>query len=169
MSNTPITNVNVISQELLPTPAEIKSRLPLDEAAEKAVLSGRQTIRDILDHKDHRLFVVVGPCSIHDPEAALDYARHLRKLAEEVKDSIYIVMRVYFEKPRTTVGWKGLINDPKMDDSFDIKEGLYIARKLLPDIARPAPPTAPVDHLRAAPPTATGPAMVRPIFNRRIP
>ena len=142
MSNFPITNVNVISQELLPTPVEIKTRLPLDKEAENVVLSGRDTIRDILDHKDHRIFVVVGPCSIHDPEAAIEYAEKLKALADEISDTIYVVMRVYFEKPRTTVGWKGLINDPKMDDSFDIKHGLHTARKLLLDIAKMGLPTA---------------------------
>lgn len=142
MSDHPLTNVNVVSQELLPTPADIKSRLPLDNAAEQVVLKGRETIRNILDRKDHRLFVVVGPCSIHDPEAAMDYARRLKSLAQEIEETIYVVMRVYFEKPRTTVGWKGLINDPKMDDSFNIQEGLYIARKLLLDVAKLGLPTA---------------------------
>lgn len=142
MSEFSITNVNVISQDLLPTPADIKSRLPQNEAVEKVVLDSRDVIRNILDHKDHRLFVVVGPCSIHDPVAAMDYAKRLKALADEIQDTIYIVMRVYFEKPRTTVGWKGLINDPKMDDSFDIAHGLYIARKLLLDMAKLGLPTA---------------------------
>jgi len=142
MSNIPLTNVNVISQELLPTPVEIKTRLPLDEEAEEVILKGREVVRNILNHTDHRLFIVIGPCSIHDTEAALDYARKLKALADEVQDTLYIIMRVYFEKPRTTVGWKGLINDPKMDDSFDIKEGLHKARKLLLDIARLGLPTA---------------------------
>ncbi len=142
MTEYPITNLNVISQELLPTPSEIKTRLPLTEEIEQFVLSGRETIRNILDHKDHRLFVVIGPCSIHDPVAAMDYAHRLKKLSDEIQDTIYIVMRVYFEKPRTTVGWKGLINDPKMDDSFDIKTGLFTARKLLLDIAKLGLPTA---------------------------
>ena len=101
-----------------------------------------QVIRDILDRKDPRLFVVVGPCSIHDTEAAMDYARRLQNLAEEVSDTLYIVMRVYFEKPRTTVGWKGLINDPHLDDSFKIEEGLHIGRKLLLDILELGLPTS---------------------------
>ncbi|MDH5219272.1 MAG: 3-deoxy-7-phosphoheptulonate synthase [Gammaproteobacteria bacterium] len=142
MSEKQLTNINVISQKLLPTPAEIKAKLPLSTKAEQTVLAGRKVLRDILEHKDHRIFIVIGPCSIHDTEAAMDYARRLKKLADEVKDTIYIVMRVYFEKPRTTVGWKGLINDPHMDDSFHIEEGLFTARKLLLDIAELGLPTA---------------------------
>lgn len=136
------TNLNVISQSLLPTPAEIQSELPLTANAEQQVLTGRQQIQDILDRKDKRLFIVIGPCSIHDPQAALDYARRLKVLAEEIQDQILIVMRVYFEKPRTTVGWKGLINDPYMNDSFHIEEGLRIGRKLLLDINELGLPTA---------------------------
>ena len=142
MPQLPINNLNVLSQDILPTPAKIKGDLPLSAKAEKVILEGRETIRNILDHKDHRLFVVVGPCSIHNVEAALDYAKKLKVLADEVSDSIYIVMRVYFEKPRTTVGWKGLINDPEMDDSFQIEKGLYTARKLLQDIAEIGLPTS---------------------------
>ncbi|MDH5546571.1 MAG: 3-deoxy-7-phosphoheptulonate synthase [Gammaproteobacteria bacterium] len=142
MSEQALTNINVVSQQLLPTPKEVKDALPLSAAAENTVLAGREVLRDILDHKDHRIFVVVGPCSIHDTDAAMDYARRLKKLADELKDTIYIVMRVYFEKPRTTVGWKGLINDPQMDDSFHIEQGLHTARKLLLDIAELGLPTA---------------------------
>ncbi len=127
-------NVNVASQDVLATPATIKSELPLTDRAERAVLKGRHAVERILDHSDHRLMVVVGPCSIHDPEAAIDYAQRLKKLADEVSDTLFIVMRVYFEKPRTTTGWKGLINDPHMNDSFDIDAGLRMARKLLIDI-----------------------------------
>ena len=130
-----INNVNVAAQDILPTPEDIKQRLPLTDAAEAAVLTGRQTVQRILDHRDHRVFVVVGPCSIHDVAAARDYARRLRDLAEEVGDTLYLIMRVYFEKPRTTVGWKGLVNDPHLDDSFNIAEGLHIARELLLEIA----------------------------------
>ena len=137
-----LNNINVLSQDLLPTPAEVKQALPLTETAEQTVLAGRQVVHDILDHKDHRLFVVVGPCSIHDPDAALEYAERLQKLAAEVSDTLYIVMRVYFEKPRTTVGWKGLINDPYMDDSFHIEKGLYKARELLLKLAEMGIPTA---------------------------
>ena len=128
-------NVNVAALEVLPTPEEIKQRLPLSEAAADTVFQGRETVQRILDRKDPRLFVVVGPCSIHDVEAALDYARRLKTLADEVQDTLFVIMRVYFEKPRTTVGWKGLINDPRMDDTFRIDEGLEIARRLLLDLA----------------------------------
>jgi 3-deoxy-7-phosphoheptulonate synthase len=127
-------NVNVVSQDVLATPEEIKRRIPLTERAERTVLEGRHTVERILDRKDHRLLVVVGPCSIHDPAAAMDYARRLKAVADEVRDTIFVVMRVYFEKPRTTTGWKGLINDPRMDDSFAIEEGLQLARKVLLDI-----------------------------------
>ncbi|MFO1420009.1 MAG: 3-deoxy-7-phosphoheptulonate synthase [Candidatus Competibacteraceae bacterium] len=128
-------NINVAALEVLPTPEEIKQRLPLSEAAADTVFQGRETVQRILDRKDPRLFVVVGPCSIHDVEAALDYARRLKTLADEVQDTLFVIMRVYFEKPRTTVGWKGLINDPRMDDTFRIDEGLEIARRLLLDLA----------------------------------
>jgi 3-deoxy-7-phosphoheptulonate synthase len=98
------------------------------------VLDGRTIVERILDRTDHRLMVVVGPCSIHDPAAAQDYAQRLQRLADDVSDTLYLVMRVYFEKPRTTTGWKGLINDPHMNDSFHIEEGLQLARKVLLDI-----------------------------------
>jgi 3-deoxy-7-phosphoheptulonate synthase len=133
MSNN-VDNINVASQDVLTTPAALKAALPLTDPLAEAVRSARQTVWDILDRRDPRLLVVVGPCSIHDTAAALDYARRLRELAAEVDDSLYLVMRVYFEKPRTTVGWKGLINDPYLDDSFRIEEGMHIARKLLCDI-----------------------------------
>jgi len=128
-------NVNVISQDLLLTPAEIKSRLPITPRAEEFVLQSRETLQRILDRQDPRLFVIVGPCSIHDLRAARDYAQRLKQLAAAVADTLFIVMRVYFEKPRTTVGWKGLINDPYMDDSFHIEEGLQMARGLLLELA----------------------------------
>lgn len=137
-----LNNINVISQDLLPTPAQIKAELPISEAARAAVLEGRETVRAILQRQDPRLFVVVGPCSIHDVEAAREYAARLKKLAQEVGDALYLVMRVYFEKPRTSVGWKGLINDPYMDDSFHIEKGLYMARQLLLELAETGLPTA---------------------------
>jgi 3-deoxy-7-phosphoheptulonate synthase len=140
--NDPVNNVNVLSQELLPTPLQVKAALPLSERARETVLRGRETVRRILDRQDPRLFVVVGPCSIHDIKAAHEYAARLKQLADEVSDTLYIVMRVYFEKPRTTVGWKGLINDPLMDDSFHIEKGLYLARELLLHIAELGLPTA---------------------------
>lgn len=127
-------NVNVVAQDVLATPEDVKRALPLTDRAELTVLESRHVIERILDRKDHRLMVVVGPCSIHDPAAAMDYAKRLRKLAEEVSDTLFVVMRVYFEKPRTTTGWKGLINDPHMNDSFDVGFGLGLARKLLTDV-----------------------------------
>ena len=142
MSERIVDDLNVERIEHLPTPTEIKAKLPLAGKAREVVLEGRETVRNILDGKDHRLLVVVGPCSIHDPEAALDYARRLKALSDQVSDTLFIVMRVYFEKPRTVTGWKGLINDPDMDDSFRIDEGLYQARKLLLDLAEMGLPTA---------------------------
>lgn len=130
----PINDLNVASNETLITPEQIKLEIPLTERAQRTVSAGRQVVRDILDGKDHRLFVVVGPCSIHDIKAAHEYAERLKVLAEEVCDTLYLVMRVYFEKPRTTVGWKGLINDPYMDGSFQLNDGLRLARKLLLEI-----------------------------------
>ena len=134
-------NINVAALDVLPTPEEIKRQLPMTATAEATVLAARQTVQNILDHRDHRVFVVVGPCSIHDVMAAREYARRLRALADEVGDTLFPIMRVYFEKPRTTVGWKGLINDPHLDDSFDIAEGLRIARALLLEIAELGLPT----------------------------
>lgn len=128
-------NINIASNEALMTPGSLKQELPLEGKALETVSASRQTIFDILDRKDHRLFVVVGPCSIHDVDAAMDYANRLKQLASKVEDTLYIVMRVYFEKPRTSIGWKGLINDPHLDDSFKIEEGLRLGRKLLLDIA----------------------------------
>jgi len=142
MTTSRLTNVNVRSQDVLITPEKLKQEIPVTDVARETVLNGRQQIQDILDGKDHRLMVVVGPCSIHDIKAAKDYASRLKKLADEVKDSLLIVMRVYFEKPRTTVGWKGLVNDPYMDDSFQIEEGLHIGRQLLLDLAEMGLPTA---------------------------
>lgn len=137
-----INNVNVVSQELLPTPEQVKRELPLSPQAEQTVLAGRETVRRILAQRDPRLLVVVGPCSIHDVRAAEEYAARLKALADEVADALVLVMRVYFEKPRTTVGWKGLINDPYMDDSFHIEKGLSMARELLLHIAERGLPAA---------------------------
>jgi 3-deoxy-7-phosphoheptulonate synthase len=135
MEENRIYNVNINSLDVLPTPGEIKALLPLSARAEKTVFESRLIVEQILDRRDPRFLVVVGPCSVHDPIAAMDYAHRLKKLADEVSDTLFIVMRVYFEKPRTTTGWKGMINDPFMDDSFHIEEGLKKARKLLLDIA----------------------------------
>ncbi len=126
----------------MPSPAEVRAALPLDTLTALNVASGRRAIRAILERRDRRLLVVVGPCSIHDPVAALDYARRLAGLAREVAATICVVMRVYFEKPRTSTGWKGLINDPRMDDSFDIAEGMHTARRLLLDIGALGLPAA---------------------------
>ncbi len=124
-------NINIEAFDPMPTPEEIHARVPMTEAAEKSVLAGRRTIEAILDRRDSRLFVVVGPCSIHDPVAGLDYARRLKALADLVSETLVLVMRVYFEKPRTSTGWKGYINDPRMDDSFHIEEGIEKAREFL--------------------------------------
>src|SRR5262249_22286613 len=121
---------------------EIHGPLPITQEAEKVVADGRKAIRAILDGKDDRAFVVVGPCSIHDTDAALEYAGRLRDLSAKVSDRLLLVMRVYFEKPRTTVGWKGLINDPDMNDSFHIEKGIKLARKLLLQVAGMGLPTA---------------------------
>ncbi len=142
MSNIEVHNVNVAAQDVLITPQALKEALPLSDAATQTVAETRKVIENILDRKDHRIFVVVGPCSIHDVDAAMDYARRLRALADDLSDTLYIVMRVYFEKPRTTVGWKGLINDPYLDDSFKIEDGLHIGRKLLLDILELGLPTS---------------------------
>lgn len=142
MADLPIDDLNVASNETLITPAQLKREIPLSAAAHKTVAAGREVVRNILDGRDHRLFVVIGPCSIHDIEAAHEYARRLQALAAEVSDTLYLVMRVYFEKPRTTVGWKGLINDPYLDDSFKIQDGLHIGRQLLLDLAEMGLPTA---------------------------
>lgn len=139
MSN--IDNINVTAFDAMPTPEEILQRLPLSASAEKTITEGREILRNILERKDHRLFVVVGPCSIHDPIAGLDYARRLKALADEVGDTLQLIMRVYFEKPRTTVGWKGYINDPFMDDSFRVDVGMEKARQFLLDVSELGLPT----------------------------
>ena len=141
MSNQ-IDNLNIVANDILITPTALKAEMPISGAAAQTINNGRQTVQDILDRKDHRIMVVIGPCSIHDIDAAKDYAQRLKALADEVADSIYLVMRVYFEKPRTTTGWKGLINDPYIDDSFKITDGLHVGRQLLLDIAELGLPTA---------------------------
>jgi 3-deoxy-7-phosphoheptulonate synthase len=135
-------NVNVVSSELLATPEAIKRDLPMTPAAEEFVYRSRHAVRRILDREDPRLFVVVGPCSIHDPAAAREYAQRLGGLSSKVDETMLLIMRVYFEKPRTTVGWKGLINDPDMDDSFHIEKGIRIARELLLHLADLGVPAA---------------------------
>ncbi len=142
MDRQAVENINIESPEILVTPAELKSEIPISEKARETVAQGRKAIENILAHKDHRIFVVVGPCSIHDLEAAHEYAHKLKALADKVSDTLLIVMRVYFEKPRTTTGWKGLINDPFMNDSFKITDGLHIGRQLLHDVLEIGLPTA---------------------------
>ena len=115
-------------------PAEVLKTHPITDFASETVARAREAIHNILNNKDDRLLVVIGPCSIHDPEAAMEYARRLKAVRDELADNLLIVMRVYFEKPRTTVGWKGLINDPRLNGSFEINEGLKLARQLLVDI-----------------------------------
>ncbi len=117
------------------SPAVLAYYLPINERVASVVHTARTEADAIIHLKDDRLLAVVGPCSIHDPEAALEYAEKLRKEADRLREDLSIIMRVYFEKPRTTVGWKGLINDPHLDDSFDINQGLRVARKLLIDLA----------------------------------
>jgi 3-deoxy-7-phosphoheptulonate synthase len=135
-------NINVLSSEILPTPEQVKQLLPLPAESEEFVYSSRNAVRRILDREDPRIFVVVGPCSIHDMAAAREYAMRLRALAGRVQGTMLLLMRVYFEKPRTTVGWKGLINDPDMDDSFHIEKGIRQARELLLFLAENQIPAA---------------------------
>ena len=137
-----VENINIEPPEILITPAELKRAIPISDKARETISQGRKAIENILERKDHRIIVVVGPCSIHDLDAANEYALRLKALADKVSDSLLIVMRVYFEKPRTTVGWKGLINDPFMNDSFKITDGLHIGRKLLHDVLEIGLPTA---------------------------
>lgn len=129
-------NLNIASHEVLITPEALKKRMPVPEEISRQVSKARSDVARILSGEDHRLLVVIGPCSIHDVAAGLEYAQRLSKLNEQVGDSLLLVMRAYFEKPRTTVGWKGLINDPHLDDSFHVAQGLEIARQFLLDVAQ---------------------------------
>ncbi len=131
---TPTQNLNVVSLRTIISPKQLDQELPKTPAMTRTVLDGRETIRKILRGEDKRLLVVIGPCSVHDPKAAYDYAKKLADLRDKAADQLFIVMRVYFEKPRTTIGWKGLINDPHLDGTFDMNTGLRLARKLLLDI-----------------------------------
>lgn len=131
MHTSKLNDVHVNSEEVLITPNQLKEKLPLSESDREFILNSRQVISNIIHKKDSRLLVISGPCSVHDVEAAKEYGRKLKALHDMYKDTLYIVMRVYFEKPRTTVGWKGLINDPHMDGSFDVAAGLETARELL--------------------------------------
>ncbi|AMW16372.1 3-deoxy-7-phosphoheptulonate synthase [Glaesserella parasuis] len=135
-------NVNICDEKVLLTPKGLKQEFPLPEHLRKQIEKSRKVISDIIHKRDKRQLIVIGPCSIHDPVSALEYARKLKVLADKVSDKLYIVMRVYFEKPRTTVGWKGLINDPNLNGTFDVEKGLRIARKLLLDLAELGLPLA---------------------------
>lgn len=126
-----LNDIHVNSEDVLITPEALRNELPLSESGRVYVKQARDIIANIVHKKDHRLLVITGPCSIHDVDAAKEYAQKLKQLHDQYQDSLYIVMRVYFEKPRTTVGWKGLINDPHMDGSFDVEAGLRKARELL--------------------------------------
>ena len=134
-------NSRILSRQELPTPEEVINEIPLDKESSKLIFGARRNISRILHGLDDRIVAVVGPCSIHDPSSAIEYAELLKDLSNEIENEVLVVMRVYFEKPRTTIGWKGLINDPRLDNSFKINEGLRIARKLLKDIADIGLPT----------------------------
>ncbi|SHI27491.1 3-deoxy-7-phosphoheptulonate synthase [Ferrimonas marina] len=126
-----INNIHIDTESVLITPSQLKQELPLSDKAYRYILDARRQVADIVHKRDNRLLVIAGPCSIHDVEAAKEYALKLKKLHDELGEQFYILMRVYFEKPRTTVGWKGLINDPDMDGSFNVEKGLRQARELL--------------------------------------
>lgn len=142
MQKDALNNVRIFDEKILVTPKELKKKLKLSKDLEKNIAKSRNIISNIIHRKDHRFLVVCGPCSIHDPKAALEYGELLTELFEKLQDHIYIVMRVYFEKPRTTIGWKGLINDPYMNNSCNMEEGLNIARKLLLDLSKCGLPLA---------------------------
>ncbi len=137
-----LADANVINYESLPSPAEIVTQVPLNDVVRKHVLESRKIIQDILDRKDKRRLVFAGPCSIHDVKAGLEYAAKLKKLADEVSDSIYLVMRTYLEKPRSIIGWKGLLYDPDLNDSNDIGKGVFVGRKFLRDVVSLGVPCA---------------------------
>ena len=136
-----IHNTNITSEAVITSPNDLSKKLPITQKGMRNIIAGREVVSDILSRKDSRLMVIVGPCSIHNIESAKEYAHKLKKLSEELKESLYIVMRVYFEKPRTTIGWKGLISDPDMDNSLDVDKGLYQSRQFLTwlaDLGMPA-------------------------------
>ncbi len=137
-----IQDIHVRAAEPLVSPRVLKEEFPVDETIAGVVIDARETVRAVLAGRDSRVLCIVGPCSIHDPAAAMEYARRLAVLRKEVSERMYVMMRVYFEKPRTTVGWKGLINDPNMDDSCNMREGLRVARRLLVEINRLGLPAA---------------------------
>ncbi|MBM3139963.1 MAG: 3-deoxy-7-phosphoheptulonate synthase [Chloroflexi bacterium] len=138
----PTADLNVRSTLTLVTPDELARRVPLTDAARDTVVRGRREVEAVLGGEDPRLLVITGPCSIHDQEAGMEYARRLAGLAERVREQVLVVMRVYFEKPRTVLGWKGLIYDPHLDGSFAIEEGLHLARKVLAQVTELGMPAA---------------------------
>ena len=142
MTDKRIENLNIIAEQCIITPTALKQLYPLTEKIIHTVLTGQNTVKNILNGDDKRLIVVVGPCSIHDVKAAKEYALKLKALADELRDSLYLVMRVYFEKPRTTVGWQGLVNDPYLDGSCEVEDGLKMARELLTYVAELGLPAA---------------------------
>ncbi len=142
MNEIKVDDLNVLSEETLINPEELKNSVPASDHALETVSRGRLAIKKILNRQDPRIFLIVGPCSIHDTTAAMEYAQRLKALSDEVDDTLLLVMRVYFEKPRTTTGWKGLINDPHMNDSFNITEGLKQGRELLVNLAELGLPTS---------------------------
>ncbi|RLA37491.1 MAG: 3-deoxy-7-phosphoheptulonate synthase, partial [Gammaproteobacteria bacterium] len=141
MTTHKLEDLNIAAFRVLVSPEALHEQIPANEQAAVTVEAGRDAIKAILDRRDPRLLVVIGPCSIHDVDAAKEYATRLKKLHDELGETLYIVMRVYFEKPRTTVGWKGFINDPHLDDSFAIEEGLKRGRELLVWLAELGLPT----------------------------
>ncbi|MDE2119142.1 MAG: 3-deoxy-7-phosphoheptulonate synthase [Betaproteobacteria bacterium] len=140
--SSPIADLHIASEELLPTPSELRAEVPATPAESDVIARSRAVVRDIVHGRDDRLMVVTGPCSIHDPAAALEYAQRLRAAAARVDDALFLVMRVYFEKPRTRLGWKGMIYDPDLDGRGDIHKGLLSARRLLVECARLGVPAA---------------------------
>ena len=135
-------DVNIRQLDPIPAPRYFLKEIPLTDEMSDLVLKSRQEIRDVLNGKDDRLLAIVGPCSIHDPKAAHEYAAKLAAVKKELEDQLVIVMRVYFEKPRTTIGWKGLINDPDLDGQFNIRKGMWLARKVLTDVLSVGLPAA---------------------------
>jgi len=129
-----LNNINIKTFEKLISPKDLLEDIPINNKVTKFINDSRQTIKNILNRIDNRLLIIIGPCSIHDPHAAIEYAHKLKEIADKLNDNIFIVMRTYFEKPRTTIGWKGLINDPDLNGSYNINKGLRIARNLLLEI-----------------------------------
>ena len=142
MTDIKLDDLNVLAEEPLISPNKLKKQVSASLDALQTVAEGRKAIKRILNRQDHRLMIIVGPCSIHDSQSAIEYASRLKELANRVSDNLLLVMRVYFEKPRTTVGWKGFLNDPNLDDSFNIAEGLAQGRQLLIKLTEMGLPTA---------------------------